>query len=392
MWLNRLEAGFLRGCLRLLLFFLLFSFFTRLGLTIISWHQVKESIGSLLLSWLIGIPFDLAAGFSLTLVWVTIFLFISPFFTETSVGKKFLAVMLGLYFFSLLFLVGSEFVFWNEFQTRLNFISIDYLIYPQEVVKNIQESYPLGWILSGMLFGSVVFLMPFWKCFVSDFSRISYFSERSAVFLFWVLMTMGLTWVLDNRMTHRFHNPFFQELGRNGLYSFVAAGWDQGLQYEGFYRSEAAEKRYAYLRQELGSANSRFLSEDPQNLWRQIENAGPEKKWNVVQITVESLSASYLGVFGNKDGLTPHLDRMASEGLFFTNLYATGSRTIRGMESLTLSLPPTPGQSILRRKGNHGLFTLGSLFHQRGYVSTFFYGGRGSFDNMNDYFSGMDFV
>jgi phosphoglycerol transferase MdoB-like AlkP superfamily enzyme len=63
----------------------------------------------------------------------------------------------------------------------------------------------------------------------------------------------------------------------------------------------------------------------------------------VIQITVESLSAKYLGVFGNRANLTPNLNALAKDSLFFTHFYATGNRTVRGMEALTLSVPPTPG-------------------------------------------------
>jgi phosphoglycerol transferase MdoB-like AlkP superfamily enzyme len=73
--------------------------------------------------------------------------------------------------------------------------------------------------------------------------------------------------------------------------------------------------------------------------------------------------------------------------LLFTRMLATGTRTVRGLEAVTLSVPPTPGQSILRRPGNEHLFSLGSVLRDHGYSSTFLYGGDGFFDNMNAFFS-----
>jgi phosphoglycerol transferase MdoB-like AlkP superfamily enzyme len=391
MILKQYKAGYLRGCVRLLLIFCVLSLMTRLGLIVLSWNQIQDSPFTLLLSFFVGIPFDIAAAFALTSIWVGILLFLSPFYFQTSSGRKFLGILLMIFTFSLIFLMGSEFVFWGEFQARLNFIAIDYLTYTHEVVKNIWESYPMGWILSGILIFSGLLLLPFWKSFREDFCRVSYFSERSAVALTWFLVTAVLTWILDNRMTHRFHNPYFQEIARNGLYSFAAGWWDQRIEYDEFYITKSREERSSYLKRELLSSNSHFLTNDASDLWRRVDNPPGEKRWNVIQITVESLSASYMGVFGNPEQLTPHLDRMSQEGLLFTQLYATGSRTIRGMESLVLSLPPTPGQSVIRRKDNHGLFSLGYLFQTRGYVTNFFYGGRGFFDNMNDFFSGNGF-
>ena len=65
----------------------------------------------------------------------------------------------------------------------------------------------------------------------------------------------------------------------------------------------------------------------------------------------------------------------------------TGTRTVRGLEALSLSIPPTPGESIIKRKANEGLFSLADVFNEKGYKSEFIYGGYGYFDNMNYYFA-----
>ncbi len=103
-------------------------------------------------------------------------------------------------------------------------------------------------------------------------------------------------------------------------------------------------------------------------------------------ITVESLSANFMAHFGNRETLTPNLDALADKSVFFTQMLATGTRTVRGLEAVTLSVPPTPGQSILRRPGNEKLFSIGSVLRDHGYSSTFLYGGDGFFDNMNGFF------
>jgi phosphoglycerol transferase MdoB-like AlkP superfamily enzyme len=106
---------------------------------------------------------------------------------------------------------------------------------------------------------------------------------------------------------------------------------------------------------------------------------------------VESLGAEFLGVYGNSRGLTPNLDALSKESLWFANAYATGNRTVRGLEALSLALPPTPGQSIVRRPNNDMLFSLGSVFDDNGYAVLFAYGGYGYFDNMNAFFESNDY-
>src|SRR4029077_14863388 len=116
-------------------------------------------------------------------------------------------------------------------------------------------------------------------------------------------------------------------------------------------------------------------------------NAGPEKKLNVVLISVESFSADFMQMFGNTENITPYLDSLAQHSLVFTNLYATGTRTVRGLEALSLCVPPTPGQSIVRRPNNENLFSLGRVFAEKGYETKYIYGGYGYFDNMNYFFA-----
>ncbi|HVJ12007.1 MAG TPA: LTA synthase family protein, partial [Burkholderiales bacterium] len=124
---------------------------------------------------------------------------------------------------------------------------------------------------------------------------------------------------------------------------------------------------------------------------RHIASPRPERRLNVVLVSVESLGAEFLGSYGNPKGLTPNLDRLAGESLWFSRVYATGNRTVRGMEALSLALPPTPGQSIVRRPNNDMLFSLGSVFEDKDYAVVFAYGGYGYFDNMNAFFDANDY-
>jgi phosphoglycerol transferase MdoB-like AlkP superfamily enzyme len=136
----------------------------------------------------------------------------------------------------------------------------------------------------------------------------------------------------------------------------------------------------------LLNANSKFTS-DVFNVERQITYPGSELHRNVVLISVESFSSDFMKAFGNKSNITPHLDSLASHSLFFKQLYASGTRTVRGLESLSLALPPSSGQSIVKRPDNENLFSLGSIFKSKGYITQYIYGGYSYFDNMKQFFS-----
>ena len=110
-------------------------------------------------------------------------------------------------------------------------------------------------------------------------------------------------------------------------------------------------------------------------------------KPNVVIIVVESLGAKFIAPLGGQPDTTTHLNKLSQESIFFENLYATGTRTVRGLEAINLSLPPTPGYSVVKRPYHKNLFSMGNTFSKNGYDPVFLYGGRGFFDNMNSFFS-----
>ncbi|WP_343229973.1 LTA synthase family protein [Rhodanobacter sp. DHG33] len=288
--------------------------------------------------------------------------------------------------YALLFVAASELVFWNEFSSRFNFIAVDYLVYTTEVIGNIRESYPIGtWLALLVVFALVAFVLSRRGLRARDDGSTLW--QRARVPLVWLLLTVVSVAGVNGEMKDRTANNYVNELAGNGVYQFFAAFRSSHLEYKKFYQSLPDDEAFKLLRDQLKAPNATFTSNDPRDLTRAIRATGPEKHLNVVLISVESLSGDYLGTFGNKQGLTPFLDSLVDKSIFFDNLYANGTRTVRGLEALSLSVPPTPGDSLIREHGNEDLFSLADIFNSRGYESEFVYGGYGYFDNMNYFFS-----
>jgi phosphoglycerol transferase MdoB-like AlkP superfamily enzyme len=214
------------------------------------------------------------------------------------------------------------------------------------------------------------------------------FGQRSKVVAVWFVLTMVSLFAVDSTTKDRTANNYVNELAGNGVYQFFAAFRSSHLDYDRFYRTLPIDDAFARVRKQLQTPDATYTSNDPHDITREIRHAAPEKHLNVVLISVESLSADFLATFGASHGdITPNLDALAGQSLFFDHLYANGTRTVRGLEALSMSIPPTPGDSILKQAGNEDMLSLGQIFDQHGYVSQFVYGGYGYFDNMNYFFS-----
>ena len=289
--------------------------------------------------------------------------------------------------FAIVFNGFAEYLFFDEYGTRFNFIAVDYLVYTTEVVRNIWESYPMLVLLSAIFALSSLLFIPVWRCVASAQYAVTPLLQRikqGAVFL--LLPVLSLLFV-NQSISRISSNMYANELAANGIYNLCAAFKNNQIDYESFYAMRNNETIFKKLRSMLKEDDSEYVSANIFDISRKVTEEGPDKRLNVITIIVESLSAEYLGSFGNKKGLTPYLDALAEQSLFFTHLYATGTRTDRGLEAITLSVPPMPGRSLVKRQNNEGLFSWGSVMQAKGYETMFLYGGYGYFDNMNYFFS-----
>jgi len=339
-----------------------------------------------------GFFFDLTVG-SLFLLLYAIYLLIFP---KKWIGSTFdkvftyfyLVLILIIIYFSLL----AEIPFWDEFGVRFNFIAVDYLIYTYEVVENINQSYPLPLIFAVLISLILITLYTLKKtgAFRSTFSDKRSIKIRSSFAVPLIIVASVLGLLMKNKQAESTDNLVVNELGKNGVFSFFTAFKANELDYATFYPKISDKEAYKVLKNDLLQENQSYNSNVMDDISRTTKG-NAEQKPNIILITIESFSGEFVKAFGNKDNITPNYDKLADESIFFTNLYATGTRTVRGMEALTLSVPPTPGNSIVRRPDNQNLFSISTILQQKKYQPYFIYGGDGYFDNMNNFFGGQGF-
>ena len=111
----------------------------------------------------------------------------------------------------------------------------------------------------------------------------------------------------------------------------------------------------------------------------------PSQKRNVVIIVEESFGARYVQSLSG-DPIAPELEKLKNEGWWFERLYATGHRSVRGLEAITASYPPSPLASQVKLEHQEELTTISSIYKRLGYKTSFIYGGESHFDSMRSYF------
>ncbi|HJX32224.1 MAG TPA: sulfatase-like hydrolase/transferase [Thermodesulfobacteriota bacterium] len=372
--------------------FLVLSFITRTIFLIESLPELSLTLFLLLKIYSVGLFFDVVAMTYWAIPFILYLVFVPDKIYQSKAHRLLLYLVSFVNIFLLLFSGVAEYYFFDEFSTRFNFIAVDYLIYSHEVVNNIIESYPIFIIMSAIAVVSILlflFLRRLLECSIHVKSTLKNRAKTSVVFLLFPLLFYLF---VDISFSEISSNNYANELSSNGIYNLFAAFRNNQIRYETFYATRDNREVFRHLRALLKEKNSSFVTDDVFDITRTIKNKGKEKRLNVVVVMVESLSAHFLGAFGSSQNLTPNLDLLAKESILFTNLHATGTRTDRGLEAVTLSVPPIPGRSIIKRPHNENMFTWGTIMKSRGYDLKFIYGGYGYFDNMNYFFSHNGFA
>jgi hypothetical protein len=276
----------------------------------------------------------------------------------------------------------SEYFFWNEFGVRFNFIAVDYLVYTNEVIGNIMQSYPVIPLFSVLYVTAGIVTYFIVRKSKNYLEEIPTFLEKLKITgVYFTFFAIALFAIPNLSNKENSNNIFANELQANGIYKFYQAFMNSELDYFKFYKTIPNDQAYALLHNQIpGSQNESTL--------RDIKSNSSEIHKNVVLITIESYSAEFMEMYGNESKITPFLDSLATKSMVFSNLYAVGNRTVRGLEAVTLCLPPTAGESVVKREDNKNKFSTGSVFKQKGYNVKYLYGGDAYFDNMQDFFGG----
>lgn len=353
--------------------------------------QVETGIVSSLQIFALGVLNDMAALAFVAAVFSVLSLVWPRALWRSRMGLPLAGLFYLLLIGMLIFSAVAELAFWDEFSNRFNFIAVDYLVYTHEVLDNIIQSYPMGWLLMGvgLLAGLVTWML--WAFIQRRVASTRPYRHRALEAIVLVIVACGVYFGIHANSININQDHYQTELSKNGWYSLFSAFWHNTLSYEQFYKTLPQDEALSIFHQLLKeSGDPVSASAQDGSIARPVLVKNPDSKPNVVLITVESLSAEFMAQYGQHHWM-PHLDALVPQSLVFNQYYATGNRTVRGLEAEAMGVPPTPGNSIVRRPHNENLYTIGSVLKPHGYQNKFIYGGYGYFDNMNSFFSHNNF-
>jgi len=290
------------------------------------------------------------------------------------------------------YLAFAEVYFFEEFDARFNLVAFDYLAYPTEVAGDLWQEYPVLRIaLASAVFATAIVRI-IRHCFSSENPAPVPLMKRLQPLLLHFSAVLLLVFFYPTDLLSLSSSRITNELVQNGISSFFRAAESSEIDYHAYYLSADSNENLTLIEHELARGGGQFMRLNEGRLDRSFPaRANGLGRLNVVLVSSESFGAEFSRLYGSEKDLTPDFDAFAQQGLWFSRTYASGTRTVRGLEALTSSIPPIPTVSILRRPGNEGIATWGAVMHSLGYHTSFLYGGYGYFDNMNYFFGNNGF-
>ena len=307
------------------------------------------------------------------------------------VWQKFTYVWVILGIVLLVFLEAATPGFIGEYDVRPNRIFVEYLKYPHEVFGMLWRGFKVH-IFAGVGFSLLAFWLAhrFMRPWLAD--KPSWTNKK--LWLIWPLIFLLAAFTIRSSLGHRPANPALFAITPDNMVNSLVLNSGYSVIYSAYNLIKETKSSEVYgkmPREEIFKITGAKEADIP-TLTTLSPSHKREKPLNLVIILQESLGATFVESLGGVP-VTPNIEKLKEEGIWFEQLYATGTRSVRGIEAVITGFQPTPADSTVKlSKSQKNFFTIADLLQKRGYMTEFIYGGESHFDNMRSFFMGNGFT
>ena len=306
-------------------------------------------------------------------------------------------VMLSL----IAFMELSTPAFITQYDIRPNRLYLEYLKYPKEVFATLWHGFR-GSLLAGLSFTALLIWVTTLLLKKPVLTPHDPQQRPQLLWLSWPLALILLLMAIRSTTDHRPANPSTFAITADAMVNSLVLNSPYSVLYAAYSLRHEARSSDIYGKMEASTMlnvardwpwlqSYQFQHADFPTLHQQTATTPRTKPLNLVIILQESMGATFVKSLGGV-GVTPELELLKTQGIWFEQLYATGTRSVRGIEAVVAGYMPTPAQSVVKLSNSQQNFaTIASILQQHGYNTQFVYGGEAHFDNMRVFFSANGF-
>ncbi len=269
----------------------------------------------------------------------------------------------------------SLYPFW-DFKLDASFLI--YLDSPTNAFASVSKWYIIGHLLLSALLCSAIYLLLRWQS-PNTFKKSSSKIAETSLFVIvggvlFLCIRGGVTESTNNiGKAYYSDRQFLNHSAVNPIFSFI---------YSMGKREDYSEAYHFFNPGERAALFNGLYPQDSNITDTLLDTTRP----NIVTIIFEGMGSALIESLGGKSGITPNFDRIAQEGVLFTNCHANSYRTDRGVLCTLSGYPSFPKTSVMKSPvKSHSLPSIASSLAKIGYHNTFLYGGDINFTNMKSY-------
>ena len=338
----------------------------------------------LLPSFWLGLKYDLRwiAFILFPIAFLSLFKRLSPFNSEKA--KTFWTGYLGIITLLVLFFYGADFGQFAYVNARLNADALIFAEDPKESLQMVWQSYPVIWILIGLVGAVMMIIWMFRKTHVGvegKNSHIHKFTYRrrwhfaSLLVLGWFMYGFFTFYPLNFFRAFNLNDAFKSNLALNPLQNFFTT-----LRFRDPDYHTRAEEYFPVMKKFLNidrygvQKNSYLRVKTP-------DSKALESQPNIVLIICESFSMYKSSMSGNPLNATPFFNELTQKGIFFERCFSPSFGTARGVFATITGIPDVQlGKFATRNEATVNQKTI--INDLEGYEKMYFIGGRSQFNNI----------
>jgi phosphoglycerol transferase MdoB-like AlkP superfamily enzyme len=380
--------------LKIIAVWLLFFTFQRALFAVHYWSDFDVSFIDLIKLPYFALKLDFAAiGYISILVFVFISLgllnFSRPYSRVISIITKSYLWFIGIAS-SLIF--ASELVSYAEWREKLNSKIFVHFETPSEIFRTSSGTYT-WWFL--LYFTIQIVLLYFLFKWLFKEKQVKYEKKSIGVRIFQFFVTFIITSFIGvlamrggpQKIPVSATNAYFtnsqitNDLSVNSVWNFIHMSFDYFNSDLGQFYSNLSEDEAKILVQNL------YDFPDSDSI-RIINSQEP----NIIFVTLEGWSAQLIGCLDGEPGITPNFDKLANEGVLFSQIYATSETSETGHTSIFSGYPTLPKVSMSSESSKcRKMPSIIKALHEIGYSSSYYFGGDLSYGNIGGYLTEIGF-
>ncbi|RPH29176.1 MAG: LTA synthase family protein [Bacteroidales bacterium] len=352
----------------------------------------EDKIANVILSFVMGIRFDIVISGYILILPILALLTLDVLRIKSKIASKIIFVYIFSLFALAFMICASDIPYFNQFFQRFSVSAFKWMDSPLFVFKMIiqEPRYLIFSILAvALIFLFYALLNKIFKS--NETSPLNVLIKVPIYIIVLGIMFLGIRGRLTKKSPIRVgtayfcDNSFLNQLGLNPVFTLMRSYLDS---------NDSRNKPISIINSDVAKANViKYLGIEKQQFNSPIarfkESDTMPIKPNVVVVIMESMSAAKMKRHGNNNNLTPFLDSLLMQSVYFDNIYTAGKHTFNGIFSTIFSFPALYQQHTMKQMRRYN--GISGALKKHGYKTIYFSTHDGQFDNVEGFLRNNDF-